>query len=82
MQGQLNSSRPKCSDKVTINQNNQWNWWYAQALEGHNTGAAPQEVLKNLPTPLLLQAAAKGVFSYAFLFLLPVNRSVYSLIDI
>ena len=65
-----------------FNQNHQWNWWYAQALEGHNTGAAPQETLKSLPTPLLLQAADKAVFSYTFLFLLPVNGSVYSLIDI
>jgi len=25
----------------TLYQNHQLNWWYAQALEGHNTGASP-----------------------------------------
>ena len=64
------------------NQNHQLNWWYAPALEGHITGAAPQGALKGLPTALLSQAAAKAACFYAFVFLLPVNGSIYSLREI
>ena len=43
---------------------------------------ASQEALKDSPTALLLQAAAKAACFYAFVFLLPVNGSMYSLSDI
>jgi len=30
---------------ILSNQNHQLNWWYAQALKGHITGAASQDAL-------------------------------------
>lgn len=64
-----------------MNQNHRLSRWYAQGLQGHFL-AASEYVLKYLATASSSQAAAKAAFSYAFLFLLPVNGSMYSLNDI
>ena len=58
------------------------NAWFAQALKGHITGKRLKTHSISPPTALLLQAAAKAACFYAFLFLLPVNGSMYSFIVI
>ena len=56
------------------------NWWYAQPLEGAITDLVPKRDAERFDTALLSQAAAKAaVFFRAYLFLLPVNGSIYSL---
>ena len=55
------------------------NWWYAQPLEGAITDLVPKRDAERFDTALLSQAAAKAaVFFRAYLFLLPVNGSIYS----
>ena len=46
-----------------------------------NLPAAPEGALNVPATAAFSRAAAKAALSYAFLFLLPVNGSMYSLND-
>ena len=58
------------------------NWWYAQALEGHITGLTPKGALNSLTPHYIYGQPLKRLFFFAYLFLLPVNGSVYSFIVI
>ena len=56
------------------------NWWFAQTLKGYNTGA-PVNGYRNLATHHFSPAAAMSRLSFLpYLFLIPVNGSMYSLI--
>lgn len=55
------------------------NWWFAQTLKGYNTGA-PVNGYRNLATHHFSPAAAMSRLSFLpYLFLIPVNGSMYSL---
>ena len=55
------------------------NWWFAQTLKGFNAGA-PVNGYRNLATHHYSLAAAMSRLSFLpYLFLIPVNGSMYSL---
>lgn len=56
------------------NQNHALNAWFAQALEGTNTGGTSQEVLNSPPTAYHLQAAAKAACFFCPLILATCKR--------
>ena len=60
-------------------QNHQLNWWFAHTLEGFITGV-PVNGYRNLATHHLSRAAAMSRLSFLpYLFFIPVNGSMYSL---
>ena len=61
-------------------QNHQLNWWFAHTLEGFIAGV-PVNGYRNLATHHYLgQPLCRGCLFLPYLFLIPVNGSMYSLI--
>ena len=69
------------AESVNLNQNHQLSWWYAPRLQGEFAGRVSRRIERS-GNRIFSRAAAEAALSYAFVSLLPVNGSMYSLKDI